>query len=752
MTSKNSIPNKKESGSPSISMWSLMRDDLRHRTWMILLSILGSFIASPVAYLFYNSGLRHSVYLTDETEWYQQLSELIIQYLGSTHLVLQLIIIYAGVLIVAIYGFRHLFSREMTDLYHCMPITRTKLFFAHYINGFLIWFVPFLAGHLSVYIMALFYVGKPEYQSAISAIIFKETGLFILCFLILYHACLVPIMISGNMKNTILSILIYGLGVSLGFLAIISYMSAYFDTFYFTDAMAVSPVMVGLSPLAAPVYLCLWFIEFQTESGLLNGSTAMENTWSALWIAVLIMMVVNLMLAVILHKKRPSELAERGVDNKWFRIPLRFTVSILCGLLLSFFFAVMTGIRTALVWSLFGAVFGCAFVFCVMNILYHASFKAMLAHKLQLVCSLLVTCAIMLIFRYDVFGYDSYLPGKENIKGLSIYCTDFKGPGYKLVRGEDGGYYTAPTHIEIPEELTFTDRDAIYRFLELMADLPNSQAQNHRLNDTKYYYELSVRVDTTTGSYYRLYHFYATDEITAAMEPFTNNRAFVEHYDPLGCGLLDAPVQINVDFPRNSTVQITDTQTIQELYKAYTLDFTEHYSLSNKLADFQLIILTFMYPRDTYDSSYCYVYLNIPSWYTHTIDVLKEAYPAFTWSQDELDFTSLEVDIHSDLAGDRLSELEAYLGIGTGAAHVATDSEKPSHRIWYGYLSDPDKLESLRPYLYPDNRKTYCSEDYIYIGRINTLNSSSTSRTYNCYIKRGEVPPWLVEDLYLKNE
>ncbi len=767
MTSKNSTPNTEMSNTsnttPSfraLSLWRLMLEDLRHRTWMLVLSVLGSFIASPVAFLFYDSGIRYrSSYVVDPSEaWYQELSTALIHYFGSAHLVLQMIVIYVGVLIVAIFGFRHLFSQEMTDLYHCVPVTRNRMFVANYLNSFLIWFVPFLVGHLFVYILALCTIGNPAYWGAVSAIVFKEILLFVLCFLVLYTACLVPIMISGNGKNAIMNILIYGLSFYLGFAALIGYMQFYFDTCYLSDefTFTASIAVIVLSPLVAPIFMCLWFAEFHALSGGLSAIAASADNWHSFWIGIFLMLFINLALAVVLYRKRPSELAGRGVENKIFRIPLRLVTSILSGLLLALFFSAMSEDRgQQLGWSIFGGIFGTVLAFCVMNIMYHASFKAVLSHKLQLGGSILAVCVIVLIFRFDMFGYDTYLPAKETIKGISVYSSAFKGAGYKLLQNEEGYYYTEYGYDSVPDNLIYTNQDAIYTFLQLMTDRQANHTKGYNVNPNARNYSIDVRVDTTKGSYYRQYSFFETAEIEAALAPIINNEEFVEHYNPIGCGTMNAPTKIIADSLDNTQITITDPKAITQIYQAYTEDFASHYSLDNKITGYNLIDLDFMYPMDE-NGGYRYATIAVPAWYTQTIHTLQELYPSSVWSQEELTYTNLEVNIGSDCAGDQLSELQAYLGLGEAAANVNNSSVQPTNKRWQANLSDPEDLEALRPYLYLDTTKNYYDGEYIYIGNMTTYIPDSANApqpvTYYCHAKYGELPSWFTERLSLSNE
>lgn len=740
-----------------ISFGKLMKEDLHRRVWMAALSLLGSFITSPVAFLFCFSSIRPDT--LDPVQLAEETADLIRKYLCSSHLILQMTVIYVGVFIVSIYGFRYLYSRQMVDLYHSIPVTRGRLFWATYVNGFLIWFVPFLLGSLFVYLLSLHYIGMSAYWPGVTALLLEETGLFILCFLVLYNACLVPVMFSGNSKNAFLNILIFGLSILCCYLTALGYMSYYLDTFYMAADELYPPASIGLSPLASPIYLCGYFMELISESTseqLITGSQ-----WTALLLCAIAVMLFDLILAGLLHKKRPSELAERGVENKWFRIPLRFVTSLLAGLLLALFFGLLTE-NFKLGWTLFGAIFGCTLAFAIMNILHHASFKAIFNHKLQLFATLAVTCAIVLGFRFDILGYDTYLPDKESITGLSLYSSQLKGQGYSLKEKEDG--YYKQTSSDMPDTVLFTDAEANYRLLETLIAMNDDEVDEKDLG--KYRYSLTVLVNTTHGSYHRIYNVYQTPESSEALKPFVESELFRTTYYPAESGMLKPPSQILGKAMGDYSVLFDEPEKIEQLYQAYALDFAEHFDISSTsvTGNHGLVNLQYMYPRSGSgeNTNYHFLNMNVPVWYERTLALLEQWNPEALWSQKDVDILSLQVAIdnfnYGYYSSDPLALLD-YLGEitltsaeqETLAKAAVSDGTNYGNYSWnrlFTAHSDTDELEQLKPYLYfgTDNS---LGEDFVYIGRIKAVSRYNPEEFVECrcYMKKGAIPDGFVESL-----
>ena len=758
--------------SHNIPVWKLMREDLRRRTWMTALSCLASFMASPVAFLFMNSLSVSPLSQARMNAAMEQGADVVageitshfLEYFTTVHLVFQMAILAVAALIAAVCGFQYLYSRRMVDLYHSAPASRGRLFLAIWLNGFLIWLVPAVLGQISVCILSLYYIGSPSFWSSVALLLVKELGLFVLCFLIVYHACLVVVMVSGNAKNAGVNLFIYGLGVIALYSTAYAYMNSYLDTFYLPDDWIYAPPVVALSPLAAPVFLCIRFLT-HIPGCFPTGMESMDALqWHRIVLPSVVVMLANFGLAMYLHKKRPSELAERGVENKYFRIPLNFVTSVFCGLWLSLFFGLIPDDRS-LKWALFGAVFGSVLAFACMNILHHTSFKALFSHKLQLAITLGFTCCVLFVFHYDAFGYDTYLPEKDSITGLSLYSSAFCGEGFELQETADGTY-TNFYDVKFSGNTIFTDREQNYRLLETLVD-----TNNYHPEENGHSYSLSVKVNTTRGSYHRRYTFRTAGTVMEALQPFAESDAFQEYFHPAACAVMKAPVHIDIHPIAGETLGLKDPEQIEQLRQAYAQDFNEHFSSGSPITRSntnQMFSMNYAYPKSDTDISdiirpsdftgnikYHHPGMNVPVWYERTLSLLRKWYPEYIWSQDDMDLMSVSVNI-SGSAGETLPDLLEYLGsakVETTDRSGAIDKTQ-KYGSWTRQIDAPEEIAALKPYLYIGR---YNSSEFIQIGKVEmTLPSNLTpeikqdseqsseqnskyTQTCNCYLKRGEI-------------
>lgn len=622
----------------NVSLWSLMKENLRHRRGMALLCLLGSLLASPVAFLLYLDRITGC-----PPEYMVDVSQSLLNYLNNSHLTAQMIVLYLSAFLLGIEGFRHLFSRKMTDLWHSAPVTRNRLFGAIYGTGFLIWFIPFACGHLFVSVMTLLRMDSPALRHDALLLLLAEFALIVLSFLMIYHVCLVAVMFSGNGKNAVSNALILGLGACLVLLTIYNYAESYLHTFYKAGNMLPAAPFLGLSPLAAPIdlYVCLTMAWGKARFSL--------APYTGTIVLCVIMTIANLLLAIHLHAKRPTELAERGVDDRRVRIPLRFGTSVLAGLAVAMLFRISAE-DPGLIRICLGAIIGSILTFVLLNILYHASPGAAFAHKGQMAAAVILSCGVVFLFSQGLFGYDSRLPDAEDILSISLHSSAFPGAGYGLRQDErtNGYYYEKDDDRDLSANPVFTDAETNHRLLSTLVTMSGDDYHPYTENaDTPVYFiRVAVHVNTAQGSYAREYDFYADDAGRKALKPFTDSAPFRDFYSPVASGLTE-PCGILACPPSSLSasaypVHMDDPERIAALQTAYAQDFAEHYDPVGSHFDQQNhIYLKYEHvqysedPADP-DNTPLSSSLSVPEYYERTIALLSEWYPDMPWVEPNL--------------------------------------------------------------------------------------------------------------------
>lgn len=541
-----------------VSFFKGMLQDLRYRVWMIALSCLGSFLAMPVFYLLlqqdWNERIRRA-YEYSETEFdiLEFKLESVIGCFREGFSVTGGIILVAGALIVAIFGFYYVFSKKMMDQYHSIPIKRKNLFLIHYINGFLIWFVPMVISALaSGFLAMLFLKDFPSWCLAMAELA-KFIGNATIAFLLVYNVAIVAVMLSGNVINT----LVNGAMISFGVLAMSTmyqgFAGIYFNTYYSDVYGYTLQKTIWASPIPSAIYQMI-----------------MSATDLYLWPVVVMNLVVIAVLWVagfVLYLKRPSELAEQGMKLKSVQIILKTIWTVLAGLIGWMLFELM-GYGTE--WSIFGLVLTGGLCYGVLDILFHMDFKAFFAHKVQMAATIAVTIFIGLIFEKDLLGYDTYLPQKEEIAEIGIVVN-----GYSNVRSQYiyDGKWSEKNRLDT---MDYTDKDTAYAFLEEAVCGSDSGKYTRTVT-------VSVRVTRQNGTtYYRTYNMDAYND--AVMMPILTSESYLETNVFIPEEIIREVSDDSIFFDENTrfwlesfeyTQDVMDNQFAVQLMEAYNADMQE---------------------------------------------------------------------------------------------------------------------------------------------------------------------------------
>ena len=484
-----------------------------------------------------------------------------------------------------------------------------------------------------------------------------------------------------------------------------SRLSSYYENFYYEPNPVLESIIYGLTPFASAVQLSfLWPAE----------GTLLSQWGGALALSAAVM-VFHFLLAMLLHRKRPSELAERGLENQCFAIPLRFAGSCLAGLYLSLLF-----VGNGRGWCLFGALFGTVFIFAILNIAYHTSFKAAFYHKWQLGSAVLLTCGTVLFFAFDLSGYDAYLPDKEDVTGLSLQVNNLRDEGYYMLKTENGNY-TRVSRGAIPDEPMFDNQEEIYRLLQAM-----TTRQNHEKSVATY--GVTVKVYTKKGNYVRSYDFDMDEENRETIRPFIESESFRTYFYPLSTGQLEPPCEIRITSLDNYSFTVTDSALVNAIYEAYGRDFKDDSPMDEHNRRFLFLHMIYRYPTDNDDRMHQFS-MGIPPWYDNTLTLLKEQYPWLYWTPDDLTLHSLHVylpPLHVAITPSDTDDPTATF-VGTQSSRNIT-------------IDDPETLKELQPKLMISKSQLRdLGSQYVYIGTLDA-SAGNYERTYYGYMEYDAIP------------
>ena len=131
-----------------ISYSKFIKEDIRRRGWLLVLSAVLLLLCVTVSTLLMLEASLSNVSQDELAEQWNIFRAIFPGLLnGSYNLLLFAALLLLGGLC-AVTGFSYLHSREQTDFYHSLPLSRRQLFFISYLGGLLIFLVPYLAASL----------------------------------------------------------------------------------------------------------------------------------------------------------------------------------------------------------------------------------------------------------------------------------------------------------------------------------------------------------------------------------------------------------------------------------------------------------------------------------------------------------------------------------------------------------------------------------------------------------------------------
>lgn len=737
-----------------ISLFKIMQEDIRQKNWMAVLSILGNFLSLPVFFLYSITNYMNYATYTDprgiELIDTEKLSYFYVSFFTQRFWA-QGVVLIIGAGIVAILGFRYLYSRILSDTWHSLPVSRTHMFFASYLNGLLIWLVPFLISIMITAATAFITLGDPSGFGRIAIAAVKSSAAFIAAFLMVYHLCLAAVMVSGNVWNALVTALIYGMGAAGCYLVICELFEVFIPTFL--TASIPADGFIYISPLASAILL------------LQTLGVGYYQSWPVNLISFAVAML-NLLIAWKLYERRPSELAEHGVHIKWLRISLHFVGTFFTGLFGALLFSLVSG-ANEIGWAIFGIILGCVTIFVLLDIIFQMNLRAFLRHKLQLAGVTAFTVLVVLSINQDWFGYASRLPSADSIDAASISFSLYDDSSCRILYDQ--------MLIENPDCKTdektydygmeYRDIDTLYPLLQVLA----GQAARS-IDETDVYFNAvaTVRLQLKNGgTFYRNYPIYNSDK--DLVRPILESEEYLNTHYPLSMGLIGLPLSITVsDIAYTKSFSVNEAD-IQKVMDAFIRDFKSHSSLEELRGGMIVSRLKIMPGLETAIRFYT---LNVYDNYTETLSLLRKLDSSMVYTIEDLDVDSLTLSCYTDRGMER-DAIYSYFGLegypdyddlltdyadsGLPAdreentqtvAAESTQQDMNSNIMYSVTITKQDQFMELLPLLHIGNEEShvlFTDQSYIYCGDITTANG----RIYPCYVREGELPPKWIDKMVI---
>lgn len=414
----------------------LMKEDLKRKIWAISLSFLMFFFWMPVAAAMAISSLKQNMErwiangtlfgegITAQMEYKTRLTYLVTEVLGFEN-PLTAITIGIAAIVLALTGFMYLHSRKQMDFYHSIPVRREMIFAVKYLDGFLIVVSTYLIN--MIFTLGIFAANGVGLSMA-AAPAFLAMFVHMAGFLLIYALMTIAVVLTGNFFISILGGIVLFSYVPV-FLALAQGLMYLFFATINTRELPLGEWMVHGSPIA--YYSSLISEGYGLEPGE-YGAVAEKAA------AALIVVFLMTAIALVFYKIRPSESAGKAMAFQHSKAPIKILLVVPVTIFAALLF---WNVYYSLPWAMFGFLLGLVLSHGIIEIIYNFEFRKLFANPVQMGICAVLSLVVIGFFRYDVIGYDRYLPKEEDFQSASIYAYAIKDwNGYGLPRKSENGY------------------------------------------------------------------------------------------------------------------------------------------------------------------------------------------------------------------------------------------------------------------------------------------------------------------------
>lgn len=318
-------------------------------------------------------------------------------------------------------AFFYLFNRRESVFYRSLPISRKVRFRERYWNGFLSFLLPFILCSLISWSIA---IGMKAMTGQMLKAVCYGAFRMIVFYLAVYSLVVLSAMLAGRPGMSLLLLLFFTI-VEIAANALIGLArSAFFYTYYARNSSWYDQYRLFTSPVFS-FFLGRHRMKdlITPEGSLISGNRMVQaDLTSLLWMLVLAVLFTGL--ALLAQHYRRIEMAGESI----IFAPVRILTKISCAFLLGSFLAVLgdtilwrfsAGIASILLLPL------AAILTILIYLLFDFVTKADVRSAFRPVWPLLLTAGLSVcflsVFRYDLIGYDKYIPSPSKVSSAGIY-------------------------------------------------------------------------------------------------------------------------------------------------------------------------------------------------------------------------------------------------------------------------------------------------------------------------------------------
>lgn len=416
--------------------WVKWKENMKRRGWTFALCFVTLFLVLPVFNLIdlnsrksdMEKSLQYGASAADAAIHFENMQSVFTENVEYSEIFAVCAAFFA--ILFAVQGFCFLYDRRKLDLYMSVPVSGPKRFVMIWLNGIVMFGLCYLVNLALCWgIGAAFGVMNAELLAGSVLAFFIN----MLAFTAMYHLALLAVMLVGNVLTALL-----GCGVFFVYEAVVRMLikglkSTFFVSFY-DDRMSSLP---WLTPFAGYMNFVnrIWYHASSVGgySSIEFYSADVQDKWCSALAAEAGMLILAAalsgLLSYLLFRKRKTESCHQAIAFPALKPVIEFFLLVPFAVLAAMFVSSTAQDDN---FFLFAGGFGGILIgHALIQIVCEKELKAIVRKKASAVCSLIAAALVLCVFRFDLIGFDSYLPKREKIESVSVtLSSDYNRFGY----------------------------------------------------------------------------------------------------------------------------------------------------------------------------------------------------------------------------------------------------------------------------------------------------------------------------------
>lgn len=409
--------------------WAKWKENIKRRGWTFVLCFVAMFLLLPVVNIIELNSRQSSMEMARQSgAAAQDLERYFVlmqgQFAGNVGFSMSMTLCMAlFAIIFAIQGFSFLYSRQKMDLYMSVPVSGPKRFIMIWANGILMFAICYLPNLIFAWGIGAAFGVMDSRLLAGSVLAFFVN---MIVFTAMYQLALLAVLMTGNVLAALLGcsvLFVYELVVRMLYGSL---KSQFFVSYCSADQNRLS-AFPWFTPFCGYMNLCeKTLYEGSVISGYgtydyLNRSYG-QTAWcqALLWELLLLLLAVVAVgaLVYVVFRKRKTESYHQSIAFPGLKGVLEFLMLVPFSLIAAIFVCEMAADKSFFLFA--GALGGIVIGHGIIQLIYERELKAVVKRKGALLTSLVATGAVLALFRFDLAGFDAYVPEREKIGSIAV--------------------------------------------------------------------------------------------------------------------------------------------------------------------------------------------------------------------------------------------------------------------------------------------------------------------------------------------